>query len=78
MPNSFKGAAVYLSATDIEALHHAQDHLSTQLESTSTEVPELLQALAGVHAILSKVTQAQRTRARSSAVAKALKVAESD
>lgn len=67
-----KGATVYLSASDIEALHHAQDHLSTLLESAGVEVPELIQALAGVHAILDKTHRVSRRR---NMVAKALKVA---
>lgn len=75
MLTAAKGAAVYLSAADIEALHHAQDHLATRMESASVEVPELVQALAGVHAILDKVSQARKSRARSQVVARALKAA---
>lgn len=78
MPTATKGAAVYLSATDIEALHNAQDHLSTLLESAGSSPPELSHALAGVYAILHKVSQARRTRDRSKIVAKALKAAASE
>lgn len=78
MPTAAKGAAVYLSAADIEALYHAQDHLSTLLESAGVAVPELSQALAGVYAILDKVSQARRTRSRSQVVAKALRAAASE
>lgn len=72
MPIAAKGATVYLSASDIEALHHAQDHLSTLVESASVEVPELSLALAGVHAILDKTYRVSR---RQQVVAKALKLA---
>lgn len=78
MPMTSKGAAVYLSAADIEALHHAQDHLSTLMESAGVEVPELSQALVGVYAILDKVSQARLKRARGQVVAKALKAAASE
>lgn len=76
MTIELKGAAIYLSAADIEALHHAHDHLSTRYESASVEVPELVQALAGVHSILDKVSKARKARTRGAVVAKALKVAD--
>lgn len=72
MPIAAKGAAVYLSAADIEALHHAQDHLSTLMESACVEVPELTKALTGVNAILDKTRRVSRRR---NIVAHALKVA---
>ncbi|MGZ0787627.1 hypothetical protein ACXM5X_32315 [Pseudomonas saponiphila] len=77
MPTVDKGTTVYLSAADIEALHHAQDHLSTLLESAGVAVPELSQALAGVYAVLDKVSKARRARARGQVVARALKAAAS-
>lgn len=75
MPTAAKGAAVYLSAVDIEALHYAQDHLSTLMESAGVEVPELVLALAGVHAILGKTYRVSRRR---QVVARALKAAASE
>ncbi|NWA11975.1 hypothetical protein [Pseudomonas gingeri] len=72
MPIATKGAAIYLSAADIEALHHAQDHLSTLLESAGVAVPELSQALAGVYAIIDKVSQVRRKQAKGQLVARAL------
>ena len=71
-----RGTTVYLSGADIEALEHAQDHLSTQLESAGVEVAELSQALAGVYAILHKASQARKKRTRGQMIAKAVKAAE--
>lgn len=74
MPMPSSGFSVYLSAADIVALDHAQDHLSTLHESAGVEVPELVLALAGVNRLLDKVRQAQRSSKRREMLARALKL----
>lgn len=67
-----KGANVYLSAQELDALHEAGSFLSGLLEASPGDVPELIAAKAGLHSIIDKVAKARNAEAKRSVVKKAL------
>lgn len=72
------GVRIYLSAADVEALHHAHGQLYTQLEAAQVDVPELILAHEGIYRLIEKAAKAAPKPRRSTLMAKALSFIEDD
>ncbi|WP_408601700.1 hypothetical protein [Pseudomonas sp. PLMAX] len=55
-----KGAGVYMTAQELEAIDNALDLISTTLERASVIPPELSQASEGLHSLMDKFHAATR------------------
>jgi hypothetical protein len=70
-----KGAAIYVSAADLEGLSHARGLLGVLLESANVISPEMAAALEAIHRVTDKAQKAQRGSGRRQVLSRALKVA---
>jgi hypothetical protein len=70
-----KGAAIYVSAADLEGLSQARGLLTMVLDSASVISPEMAAALAAIDSVSDKAQKARRGSRRRQVVAQALKVA---
>ena len=70
-----KGAAIYVSAADLEGLSQARGLLEMLVEAANTISPEMADALASIDSVSDKARKTRRATARRRVVAKALKVA---
>ena len=71
-----KGASVYVSAAELEALANAAGLLSSLLEAASNPGPELPAALRAVYSVLVKAGKAKRGARKRGLVRQALRAAE--
>jgi len=71
-----KGASVYVSAAEREALANAAGLLSALLEAASNPGPELPAALRAVYSMLEKANKAERGSRKRALVRQALRAAE--
>lgn len=75
---STKGASVYLSAQELDALHTANDHLMGLLDSASDEaaIADLIGAKTGLHRIIEKARKSRRAAKSRTTLKAALQSAE--
>ncbi|MFJ3487199.1 hypothetical protein ACIPL1_27835 [Pseudomonas sp. NPDC090202] len=71
-----KGAAIYVSAADLEGLSHARGLLGVLLESADVISLEMAAALEAISSVTDKAHKARRASGRHQVVRRALKVAE--
>jgi len=71
-----KGASIYVSAAELEALGDAAGLLTAQLEAASDPSPEFMAAHRAVYSVLDKARKARRRTAGKSLVREALLVAD--
>ena len=68
-----KGAAIYVSAADLEGLSQARGLLTMLLESASTTSPEMAAALEAIDSVADKAQKARRGSGRRQVLRQALK-----
>lgn len=73
--STVKGAAIYVSAADLEGLGQARGLLTMVLDSANVISPEMTAALAAIDSVSDKAQKARRGSGRRQVVAQALKVA---
>lgn len=75
-----KGASVYITGAELDALGNAAGLLSAQLEAADNKGPELPEALHAVYSVLKKAGKAKRRETKRAAdnalIRKALRVAD--
>lgn len=59
-----QGASIYLTATELTALHDAGGYLSSLIEQSSEPPADLISALEGLHSLIDKVSAARRSKLR--------------
>lgn len=67
-----KGANVYITASELEALRDAESYLAALLEKAD-EASHLIATKAGLASFLNKVSKAQRAEAKRAVIREALK-----
>ncbi|MDF4211105.1 hypothetical protein P2W50_31125 [Pseudomonas protegens] len=77
MTSAAKGAAIYISATNLEGLSQARGLLSMLLESANTISDEMSAALGAIDSVTAKAQNKQCADRRRQVVRRALKVANS-
>ena len=71
-----KGASVYVTAAELEALGEAAGLLTAQLEAASDPSPEFLAAHRAVYSVLDKARKSRRRTAGKAVVRDALRAAD--